>query len=891
MRRLLLFIIILFGYFFGFGQKYIQVYDASGTSLSQASLTKIENAIDSAIAPMTFDERSRFKVYDIGFYAYDTNKVELPYQMFNTWADIIDGYPESDYYVIFGRVNSEMNLPEEILVKVKLPDNVTDCYSSDDKFALDDIIYNEANSTMSYDYSYNVIDALKKLSEKIEYGLKCACYDNGQIPGTNPNSELCKSKYEGFKSLDDKLRGLGFRRKQIEIGSARTWNNEVPGIYDYFGMEVKINGIPYYIPDEIKNSKAIFESPFQEIPDTSFQDSINTSTILIPTSLQGKVFILDDSSFVNGEWNDAFAESQNLDYCEYWVVLTAPNDIHYLYSRYTVGGQMIPVAMMRKENEIKDRAGVTLSPWGMALKALGNCALDACINAAIDRFTNEKTNDWGTAFKNVDYLGAAWEGLSSLLPWKKSPYIEKFSRAIVKGITIVVDKAVANSSYTVQQGLDDFLWAVGVSVVEQIVGEKAQGLAAQGFARFVKYCNNGTVNKIVGRCFSGITMNFGCFTEDTPVLINDYTSNKIKDIKLNDQLISYNTDETEVNENNYTVSKKLKEYQVDFHSIDNLTECKLILNESDLINYEISGINDAVLLFIPDQGIDGTFIVDKIEISDQKEVPRSKSIDHNFEYSRVTGIFAHNSNDVWKLKFDNGEELKVTSSHPFLSGFSDAWIPVADLLPGDVLRTKQGITKIVSKEAVPGLHKVYNLKFESDQSYLVGENALVPGLTCGDLDKLADRFINNYGKQLKIREIGIWWAKGFPDFFVRGTFFERLMAKTKFVGYTLTAHNWKVIDFYKKVGNKFEVISMKTTYQENVSTWMSTYKKHLEDLNDKKNFLAPGNKTLSEVRKLYIFVKDPGQNNNIYSDWASEIQNKYKNITVVISTVEKALGF
>lgn len=225
-----------------------------------------------------------------------------------------------------------------------------------------------------------------------------------------------------------------------------------------------------------------------------------------------------------------------------------------------------------------------------------------------------------------------------------------------------------------------------------------------------------------------------------------------------------------------------------------------------------------------------------------------------------------------------------------MSGLSDTRIPVSDLLPGDVLRTKLGITTLKSKEALPGLHKVYNLRFEHDQSYLVGVNALMPGMTCGDLDILANRFINNFGKTLKLREINNWWAKGYPEFFTRGTFFERLMAKTKFVGYTLTKHNYKVIDFFKKVKNKYEVVSMKTTYQENLSTWMSTYKNHLEDLNDTQKFLAPDNTTLSEVRKLYIFVKDPVQNNNIYSDWASEIQKKYKNITVVISTIEKATG-
>lgn len=321
MRRLLLSIILLFCYFFGFGQKYIQDYNGLGMNLSQQSLNNIEAAIESAIAPMSFDDRSKFRVYDIGFYVHDTTKAEFPYQTFNTWVGSIEEETESDYYVIFGRFYVGEDVPPKILVNVKLPPVVKECFASDDKYAIDDIIYNEANSIGSFDYADNEIIAIKKLGEKIEYGLKCACYDNGQNQNPNPDSTLCKSKYEGFKFLNDKLIGLGFRRKQIEIGGAKTWNNEVAGIYDYFGKEVKIDGLPYYIPDEIKDSKAIFDTKTQVLPDTT-----------INVDLNGKVFILDDSSFVNGEWNDAFAEALNLDYCEYWVVLTAPGGNHYLYS-------------------------------------------------------------------------------------------------------------------------------------------------------------------------------------------------------------------------------------------------------------------------------------------------------------------------------------------------------------------------------------------------------------------------------------------------------------------------------------------------------------------------------------------------------------------------------
>lgn len=908
MRKLLIFIFLLCSYLFGFGQKFIQEYNASGSNLSQASLTRIENAIDSAIAPLSIDERSRFKVYDIGFYTYDTNKVELPYQMFNTWVDIIDGYPESDYYLIFGRVNSELNVPEEILVNVKLPYSVTECYSSEDKFAMDDIICAETNSVMSYDYTNNELLGINKLAEKIEYGLKCACYDSGKNQPPNPDSLLCKSKYKGFNFLDDKLRGLGFRRKQIEIGGEKTWTNGSKGIYDYFGKEVKINGIPYYIPDEITDSKDIFDAKTQVLPDTT-----------IDIDLNGKVFILDDNSFVNNEWKNAFAESQNLDYCEYWVVLTSPDGKHYLYSRFTIGGGLTPVAMMRDENEIKDRAGVTLSPWGMALKALGNCAVDACVQAVIIRFTDESSNSWSTAFKKVDYLGAAWEGLSSILPWKTSPLVRKLGTALAKAITVVVDKAVKVSNYSVNQGLNDFVGAFGESIFSQILGEQiiTKGeLVLKGLTRFVKYNDNWLANKIAGKCFSGFLMKYGCFTESTLVYIYDNDQVKIKDIKLNSWVLSYkNKIENEVD--NSIVSSHLtipvnfeitNEYQIDFHSLVGTHECKLILKEEDLKNYEISKINDAVWLSIPEQGIEGTFVVDKIEHLKRTNTPTKENSDPDFVYSRVTGIFAHNSNDVWKLTFDNGEELKVTSAHPFLRDGSDEWVAVSALSAGDKVRTESGAATLISKVLLPGFHKVYNLSVENTKTFLVGDNGFVVHNTCAQLDDLANRFINNFSKELKKLEIDNWWKKGWPEngdflesLFGRGMFFERLMRKVKFKTWNWTwdiASNFKAIDFYKKANGKNYAASLKTCNRANVSGLIndSKFRSHLKDLAEGAKAKKFEGKIEIPADEVQLYIAVPQTKLTMFENIESEIHGLNSSISgvnkikVYVTTIENGVG-
>jgi hypothetical protein len=180
-------------------------------------------------------------------------------------------------------------------------------------------------------------------------------------------------------------------------------------------------------------------------------------------------------------------------------------------------------------------------------------------------------------------------------------------------------------------------------------------------------------------------------------------------------------------------------------------------------------------------------------------------------------------------------------------------------------------------------------------TYFVGDVGLWVHNSCGtiaELDKLAEKFLNTFSKTIKKNEIAEWWAKGYPKFFQRGTFFERLMAKStkysKNLGWVHTSHNHQVIDFYRKTGGKYEVVSMKTTYQKSVSQWMSSNADHLEKLNKLDKKLVNDNNSLPEMRKLHIYVEDELLSN--YSNWISKIREKYKNIEVEFSSIEKEFG-
>ncbi len=218
---------------------------------------------------------------------------------------------------------------------------------------------------------------------------------------------------------------------------------------------------------------------------------------------------------------------------------------------------------------------------------------------------------------------------------------------------------------------------------------------------------------------------------------------------------------------------------------------------------------------------------------------------------------------------------------------SEMWRPVGWLNAGDVVKTKECIAVLTDKVKLNGTYTVYNFTVEDTHNYFVGDAGYLVHNTCGDLDKLATSFISNFSKTLRKQEITNWWSKGFPGFFTRGTFFERLMAKSgRYTGWDLTPHNWPVIDFQKRIGNIVKVVSMKTTVTKNVSTWMSTNATHLGKLNDLQERWAKEMGGLSEVRALHIYVKDIELGD--FSNWATTIKAQDPNIKeVLVSSIEK----
>lgn len=478
-------------------QNYVQLTDASGTKVSGSQLTILENAAQDAIDVLPAADAALFKIYDAGFYVHTESTIEGVTPIWDKIKADIENDPNSEYYLIFGRESNSQGLNRRIRVELKLPTtSAYDCLTEEERVNLGLYIEQAANDNLDFQYLNAEVIALEFLKDYFHKIIVCNC----------SNSGAGCSQFTNFNFLDIQLRGLDFRRKEIKIGDASTWASGTQDIYDYAGKKIFIDGFEYDIADQISEGKALLEAATQILPDTT-----------ISTNISGKVFILDNESFTNGEWESAKAEALLNDYVEYWVVLTNPSGKSYLYSRFTLG-DLAPVAAKGSNNTANKPVLGIIPTWGDALKALGNAAVDATMQALISYLIDDSVNDWSDAWGKVSYLGAAWEGISSLIPWKKKlngpqAFVVK---AAAGAFAVTLDNYYKDKeNYTVNQALIDFGVGFGASAITQLVlhprvvnaiGRNTRG-ARLKFAKGVRKLNYNSVsflNRISRNAFKSL---------------------------------------------------------------------------------------------------------------------------------------------------------------------------------------------------------------------------------------------------------------------------------------------------------------------------------------------------------------------------------------------------
>ncbi|HRI02059.1 MAG TPA: Hint domain-containing protein [Saprospiraceae bacterium] len=183
-------------------------------------------------------------------------------------------------------------------------------------------------------------------------------------------------------------------------------------------------------------------------------------------------------------------------------------------------------------------------------------------------------------------------------------------------------------------------------------------------------------------------------------------------------------------------------YNVSFEGVYSSSVCHLAMH-NDWIQSKGYVTDGIVNMNLPEQGISGPFKITSIK----HIIPQKKPVDENpndeWEYRPVTGLFVHQSNDVWKIKFDDGTELGVTNNHPIYSVSKGDWQHAGHLEIGEEVLAKGGNAKVVSKERDLTIQAVYNLEIKDLHNFLVGDVGVVVHNGCLDwISKLAPDWLN-----------------------------------------------------------------------------------------------------------------------------------------------------
>ena len=165
-------------------------------------------------------------------------------------------------------------------------------------------------------------------------------------------------------------------------------------------------------------------------------------------------------------------------------------------------------------------------------------------------------------------------------------------------------------------------------------------------------------------------------------------------------------------------------HEVSFKEVNGLSSCKLALHQDwiESHDYMVDGI---VNMNLPEQGISGPFKITSIRHIQPQKIPGDEDPDDDYEYRPVTGLFTHQSNDVYTLGFTNAPSLGVTATHPIYSTTYHDWRLAGELEVGERVLTFKGEATVSSTEKRAGSETVYNLEVKDLHNFLVGDEGVV----------------------------------------------------------------------------------------------------------------------------------------------------------------------
>ncbi len=165
-------------------------------------------------------------------------------------------------------------------------------------------------------------------------------------------------------------------------------------------------------------------------------------------------------------------------------------------------------------------------------------------------------------------------------------------------------------------------------------------------------------------------------------------------------------------------------HEVSFKEVIGLSSCKLALHQDwiESHDYMVDGI---VNMNLPEQGISGPFKITSIRHIQPQKIPVDEDPDDDYEYRPVTGLFTHQSDDVYSIGFSDAITLGITATHPIYSTTYHDWRLAGELEVGERVLTYKGEATVSSTEKRAGSEPVYNLEVKDLHNFLVGDVGVV----------------------------------------------------------------------------------------------------------------------------------------------------------------------
>ncbi len=468
-------------------QNYVRLFDATGVEPTEEEDLLLDAAVIESVSILPNNLQTSFKVFDTGFYLHSENMAGGIDAVWEKVKDDVASDSGNSFYLIFGRENNIDGANSKIRVELKLPSTTLfECLTEEKRNNVEKYVQAVANQNISSSVYEGEIKALDMLGAYIYKIVECEC------TGIRTSCALSAE----YKFIDPELLGLGFRKKEIQIGESCTWTNGNQGIYDYFGKQVIFDGIPHCIPEEVSEGKTLIESSAE---------------------LDGDVYILDNQSFTNGEWETAKSSANTKSYVEYWIIVfDSDSNKIYLYTTYTFGTLDNPA--LRDNHYVGNRSGSVIPTWGDALKILGTSAINACFQASANYiFTDD---DWSQAFSHICYSCVLWEGTSDKI-MSYIPFLNKYNEteklliaAATSAVANVSEKYIRNkSTYTVETAISDFIHGLGTSMFTQYLAPKIGHFGVKAFTKGMtkmdKYFTNGTIKTIIKETYNTVIKGLG----------------------------------------------------------------------------------------------------------------------------------------------------------------------------------------------------------------------------------------------------------------------------------------------------------------------------------------------------------------------------------------------